>query len=165
MDSLVRIERYQWVARDKPRNFFLSARGFGRAGPEPRSRPWEAQDCSSGKFTHISDFTQSILLLDGGNPKARARAAISCRKLEIKLTCLMNNPSLPHAASWGPPLPGRFRDDKSARKNLLLKISCNPLISLDSDERIQGNPSFSNPHKRGFGSQTGANQETPNARL
>jgi hypothetical protein len=26
----------------------------------------------------------------------------------------MNNPSLPHAESWGPLFPGRFRDDKSA---------------------------------------------------
>jgi hypothetical protein len=31
-------------------------------------------------------------------------------------------------------------------KNLSQKFSRNPLISLDSDERIQGNPSFSNPH-------------------
>jgi hypothetical protein len=30
------------------------------------------------------------------------------------------------------------------------KIPCNPLKRLDSDERIQGNPSFSNPHKRGL---------------
>jgi hypothetical protein len=29
------------------------------------------------------------------------------------------------------------------------------LKSLDSDERIQGNPSFSNPRKRGFSQPNG----------
>jgi hypothetical protein len=66
------------------------------------------------------------------------RAAISCRKSEIKLP---HEQSMPSACRiLGPPFRRRFRDDKSARKNLLLKISCNPLISLGSDERIQGNP-------------------------
>jgi hypothetical protein len=30
------------------------------------------------------------------------------------------------------------------------KIQRNPLITLDSDERIQGNPSLSNPQNQGF---------------
>jgi hypothetical protein len=47
-------------------------------------------------------------------------------------------------------LAGVFRDAKGARKNYLLEISCNQLINLDSDERIQGNPSFSNPQNLGF---------------
>src|ERR1700722_10880110 len=55
-----------------------------------------------------------------------------------------------------------FRDARSARKKRLPKISCNPLISIDSDERIQGNPSFSNPHNRSFRSEPGAIQENPN---
>jgi hypothetical protein len=33
---------------------------------------------------------------------------------------------------------------------------------LDSDERIQGNPSLSNPHNQGFGGQTARAQENPN---
>src|ERR1700727_2173845 len=49
------------------------------------------------------------------------------------------------------------REEKS-----LLKISCNPLISLDSDERIQGNPSFSNPQNLGFSQRNGTFQENPN---
>jgi hypothetical protein len=36
------------------------------------------------------------------------------------------------------------------------------LISLVSDERIQGNPKKSNPQNRDFQSETSTNQETPN---
>jgi hypothetical protein len=36
-------------------------------------------------------------------------------------------------------------DQEGAIKNLTPKVARNPLKSLDSDERIQGNPSFSNP--------------------
>jgi hypothetical protein len=54
------------------------------------------------------------------------------------------------------------RRQKSARKKCLLKISCNPLISLDSVERIQGNPSFSNPQNLGFSQRNGTFQENPN---
>ena len=86
------------------------------------------------------------------------RAAISCRKSEIKLS-LPHEQSIPSACRiLGPPFRRRFRDDKSARKNLLLKISCNPLISLDSDERIQGNPRKSNPPEQGFPRR---NEEAP----
>jgi hypothetical protein len=74
----------------------------------------------------------------------------------------MDNPSLPHAESWEPPFRRLFRDDKSARKKLIRKISCNPLISLDSDERIQGNPRKSNPQNLGFRSETAGIQENPN---
>jgi hypothetical protein len=49
------------------------------------------------------------------------------------------------------------RQEKNFRK-----IPCNPLISHVSDERIQGNPSFSNPQNRGFSQQTATNQENPN---
>ena len=92
------------------------------------------------------------------------RAAISnlCRKSEIKLS-LPHEQSIPSACRiLGPPFRRRFRDDKSARKNLLLKISCNPLISLDSDERIQGNPRKSNLIIGGFRSETATSQENPN---
>ena len=47
--------------------------------------------------------------------------------------------------------PGR----KAHAKNFLAKIPRNPLISLDSDERIQGNPRKSNTQKRGFSQPNG----------
>ena len=46
------------------------------------------------------------------------------------------------------PLSGPFpcaRDPEGPTNFFLRRIARNPLISLDSDERIQGNPSFSNP--------------------
>jgi hypothetical protein len=39
------------------------------------------------------------------------------------------------------------------------------LKSLDSDERIQGNPSFSNPQNLGFSQRNGTFQENPNGRM
>jgi hypothetical protein len=78
------------------------------------------------------------------------RRSITCGKSELEL-------SLPHeqfissaCQIVAPSFRGRFRDDKIARKKFVLKIACNPLISRDSDERIQGNPSFSNPQNLGF---------------
>ncbi len=47
-------------------------------------------------------------------------------------------------------------------KNLSSVMRHNPLISLDSDERIQGNPRQSNAYKRGLFSQTDRVQENPN---
>jgi hypothetical protein len=42
------------------------------------------------------------------------------------------------------------------------KYPRNLLISLVSHERIQGNPSFSNPKFGGFGNLTATRQENPN---
>jgi ABC-type oligopeptide transport system ATPase subunit len=61
----------------------------------------------------------------------------------------MNNPGAsgwprPHA-----PVPAS-RHGRSAEKNFARFMPGNPLISLDSDERIQGNPRKSNPHDRRF---------------
>jgi hypothetical protein len=61
LDSLVRIETFQWVTRVFRRKNFLTA-----SSPEAANR-WnerlrfghaEAQDCSSGKPNLISDFLQ-----------------------------------------------------------------------------------------------------------
>jgi hypothetical protein len=52
--------------------------------------------------------------------------------------------------------------DKRLTKNLWSLVPRNPLISLDSDERIQGNPRKSNPLNRGFQSETATDQENPN---
>ena len=70
----------------------------------------------------------------------------------------MSNHALPHGVErrrqiW------RFEAPESAEKNFLAKIACNPLISLVSDERIQGNPTFIS---RGFRRETGRGQEKPN---
>jgi hypothetical protein len=76
-------------------------------------------------------------------------STISCRKSEDRL-------NLPHEQScppvcprpWEPvpraPLAGKGREEFYLRKR-----PRNPLISLDSDERIQGNSRKSNPHKPG----------------
>ncbi len=45
------------------------------------------------------------------------------------------------------------------------KFPRKPLIRLDSDERIQGNPSFSNPPDGGFRSKTATGQGNPNRRV
>jgi hypothetical protein len=75
-----------------------------------------------------------------GLPQGRAWAAIPCRKSETKVSLLHEHCILFACRIVGPPFRRRVRDDKSERKNRRAKISCNPLISLVSDERIQGNP-------------------------
>jgi hypothetical protein len=74
---------------------------------------------------------------------------ISCRKSETKL-------GLPYEQSCAFALQDRWsplRDanagEKGTKKKPPAKIPYNPLISLDSDERIQGNPNKSNGHKVG----------------
>jgi len=41
--------------------------------------------------------------------------------------------------------PRGLEDEEGKKKKFFREIPCNPLKRLDSDERIQGNPSFSNP--------------------
>jgi hypothetical protein len=50
----------------------------------------------------------------------------------------------------------------SARKILVQFVPNNPLISLDSDERIQGKARKSNAKKFGFHSEIERLQENPN---
>jgi hypothetical protein len=57
---------------------------------------------------------------------------------------------------------GASMQGRSAAKIFSALYPCNPLISLNPDERIQGNPSFSNGHWRGVRSETAAVQENPN---
>jgi hypothetical protein len=101
------------------------------------------------------------VLLDGGGPKGRDRAAISCRKSEIKLSSPHEQSILSACRIVGPPFRRLFRDDTSARKKRILKISHNPLISLDSDEKIQGNPRKSNPQNLGFLQRNGRSPRKP----
>jgi hypothetical protein len=61
----------------------------------------------------------------------------------------MSNSALLLAKCWR--LFRRLCDCEKGREIFLsAKIQRNPLKRLDSDERIQGNPSFFNPYKQGF---------------
>ena len=60
------------------------------------------------------------------------------------------------ASTVGSRAGASYRPGRNAHaKNFTAKIPRNSLISLDSDERIQGNPRKSNPQKRGFSRQKG----------
>jgi hypothetical protein len=50
---------------------------------------------------------------------------------------------------------------RSAAKIFSALYPCNPLISLNPDERIQGNPSFSNGHWRGGSQRNGGRPRKP----
>jgi hypothetical protein len=54
---------------------------------------------------------------------------------------------------------------KAQRKKLPRFMPCNPLKSLDSDERIQGNPRESNALNLGFQSETAKGQDNPNGTI
>jgi hypothetical protein len=62
LDSLVRIETYQWVTRDFQLKIFPRAFVVGKRHRNggPKIRHAEGMDCSSGKFSLISDFLQEI---------------------------------------------------------------------------------------------------------
>jgi hypothetical protein len=62
LDSLVRIETYQWVARDFPRKFFRKpCLGARSRNGLLRSRPFGRAELLMGKLTSISDCQQSIV--------------------------------------------------------------------------------------------------------
>src|SRR5579863_4617615 len=58
------------------------------------------------------------------------------------------------------PSPRLLTPGKGREKFFPRKIRRNPLKSLDSDERIQGNPSFSNPTSGGFKTEHAAPKKT-----
>jgi hypothetical protein len=72
----------------------------------------------------------------------------------------MTNPSLSAGKNREQPFPF-WLGGKRLEKFLSEKIQHNPLKMLDSDERIQGNPSLSNPHKRGFPRPNGQSPRKP----
>jgi hypothetical protein len=87
----------------------------------------------------------------------RDRATSVCRKSET----VLNSPDEQSCRSaWPQPeaLDLSFRTAagaKSAEKNFPGFFPLNPLISIDSDERIQGNPRKSNPHNPVFSQRNG----------
>ena len=76
----------------------------------------------------------------------------------------MNNPALPQAKNRGRPatVPAPLNAREKAEKNCSRLKPRNLLKSLDSNERIQRNPTKSNPHDRGPRSETATSQENPN---
>jgi hypothetical protein len=60
---------------------------------------------------------------------------------------VVKNSAYPHDLDRHVPVLTPPRRAKRAREIFSAKIQCNPLKRLDSDERIQGNPSFSNRHE------------------
>jgi hypothetical protein len=97
-----------------------------------------------------------------GRPRETTRATIPSGKSENRLGCPMDNPALPLSLDRVLPFRRLEPHGKSAEKNFCSLCPRNPLISLDSDERIQGNPRKSNPHYRGFCSETAGAQDNPN---
>ena len=72
----------------------------------------------------------------------------------------MNNSALPH----GPDRElsfSRLSPRKKPRKPFVRFVPGNPLISLDSDERIQGSPRKSNTHQRGPSQRNGQGPRKP----
>jgi hypothetical protein len=71
LDSLVRIDTYQWVARDFPRKVFrqpcLGARSRNGSCGRGHSEGW---GCSWGKFTSVSDCQQSVVVRPWSPPTA-----------------------------------------------------------------------------------------------
>ena len=67
----------------------------------------------------------------------------------------MQNPALPHCLDLRLPFSASDFWGKAEQKNFSAKIRCNPLISLVSHERIQGNPRKPKRHKRGFSRRKG----------
>ena len=91
----------------------------------------------------------------------RQAPAFDCRKSENELSSSHEQ----SCASACPRTAGASLDASAAaakgrEKFLSAKIPRNPLKRLDSDERIQGNPSFSNPQKRGLRGQTASAKKT-----
>jgi hypothetical protein len=62
----------------------------------------------------------------------------------------MTSPSLSARPNLGAAVPRFWRGGKGREKFLSAKIRRNPLKRLDSNERIQGNPSLSNLLSEGF---------------
>jgi hypothetical protein len=67
----------------------------------------------------------------------------------------MSDPALPHVQTAGARAVAVALRAKGRAKFFPAKIQRNPLKRRVSDERIQGNPSFSNPQKLGFSRPNG----------
>jgi hypothetical protein len=64
LDSLVRVQTFQWVTRLEAGKIFSRAFSLAFEAPERELAFWraEGQDCSRGKLNQISDFLQEIVV-------------------------------------------------------------------------------------------------------
>jgi hypothetical protein len=88
LDSLVRIETYQWVARDFPRKVFRKpCLGVGSAGTGSCGRGHsEGRDCSWGKLPSISDCQQSIV----ARPPSSTPSSLLILTLAVSIVTFMS---------------------------------------------------------------------------
>jgi hypothetical protein len=89
------------------------------------------------------------------------QTANSCGKSEIKVSSPLNDPwSCRMVSTVGAP-SGASNARRGFKKNYPRAKPRNPLISLDSDERIQGNPRKSNSRQLGFSQRNGRDPRKP----
>jgi hypothetical protein len=98
-------------------------------------RSWIAGGRRSG------DLPQSA----SDNAHATGCTAIRCRKSETGLSLTNEQFCVSSCCDRSRPFRGFCRCGKGRKNFIFSKIPHNPLKRLDSDERIQGNPSLSNP--------------------
>jgi hypothetical protein len=87
--------------------------------------------------------------------KERRGMAFSCRKSEIKLSLPYEQPCVFAFQDRCSRLRDANFGEKGQGKIFSEKIQRKPLISLDSEERIQGNPRKSNGQESGFSQRIG----------
>jgi len=103
-------------------------------------------------------------------PKPTSPPSVQGRERVARIWLLKNGNHV-KLALWKVPLlsyakaaaggPQRRTRGESAPKNFLRDYPCNPLISLISHERIQGNPRKSNAQNLGFRAEFLGGQENP----
>jgi hypothetical protein len=88
LDSLVRIETYQWVTRHKAEKLFSRASCLAferRWDGSPRSWHVEGQDCAWGELNRGSDFQQEIVVRVGRFGPSQSKSRLVLCKTEVLL--------------------------------------------------------------------------------
>ena len=88
LDSLVRIETYQWVTRHKAEKLFSRASCLAferRWDGSPRSWHVEGQDCAWGELNRGSDFPQEIVVRVGRFGPSQSKSRLVLCKTEVLL--------------------------------------------------------------------------------
>jgi hypothetical protein len=93
---------------------------------------------------------------------ATACTTINCRKSEARVSLAYDDLALSPCRDRGLPMLGAANVQESAQKKTSSLFPRNPLKSLDSDERIQGNPRESNPQFAWINASKRPFQEKPN---
>src|SRR5579864_5715797 len=91
LDSLVRLETYQWVTRDSPESKFFGPLVLGDPARDGRKRPWRGEDRAWSKLSVISAFLQENVgsaFLQKSSRRARHHRRRSPQsKKQTALTC------------------------------------------------------------------------------